>query len=118
MTMTSGTVDVHLVSPQTVGGVRPYALVGTGGYHVDNVPGRRGGICALVAGVPCSDEEVTVDAGLRLGLRLGGGLTLRATSRVQVFGDVRYEHVNPAPEVGDGGRFSSLSAHTGVLVSW
>ncbi|MFO8099894.1 MAG: hypothetical protein R6T83_09785 [Salinibacter sp.] len=119
MTMGSGTLDLHYMSPRGLAGVRPYALTGVGGHRVVGVPSRTGGICPAVVGAPCIVNEEALDTGLRLGLRVGGGATVRATSRVRLFGELRYARVVPTPGfVAEGETMTFLSGHAGLLYAW
>ena len=119
MTMGSGTLDAHYMSPRSLFGIRPYALTGIGGYRVAGVPSQSEVYCVAYVGVPCSVNEEALDTGLRLGLRVGGGATVQATSRVHLFGELRYARLVPTPGVvAEGEKMTFLSGHAGILYAW
>ena len=120
MGMGSGTVNVHIVSPWDVAGVRPYALVGAGGYRFEDVPDRTQPVCLATVFPPCPPIDDTRDVGLRPGYQLGAGLTVRTTTRLRLFAETTYARI--LSETGTystmSGHLASLSVHAGVLLAW
>jgi hypothetical protein len=121
MTTKSGTFNTHFTSPEAVFGVRPYAVAGVGLYRLREVP-YRGGFCLDVYRTEYADtgrcQSVIRDTGFRLGLQLGGGLTIQTTSDVRLFGEVKHVRSSSPSLNPEGAPFTSLSVHAGLLYAW